>query len=147
GHAGFKALADAQGRFRTERWRDKMCLYARNPKGTLAALMTLGEDDETVKVVLSEAGALKGRLLDKSGKPAGGVRVLCGLLIGPEASPHARFDLYTETDEGGRFTLPGMVLGARCRVIPFSNKGSRTVRELQLERAETVDLGDLVFDP
>jgi beta-lactamase regulating signal transducer with metallopeptidase domain/protocatechuate 3,4-dioxygenase beta subunit len=147
GHAGIEVVADGSGRFETERWRDRMWVYARNPEGTLATIMAIGEDDDTVKLVLTEAGKVKGRLVDKNGKPLPAVRILCGLHIGPKGNPHARSDLYTETDEGGRFTVPGVVLGARYTVIGFTGKGSVTLREQVLERAETVDLGELVFDP
>jgi beta-lactamase regulating signal transducer with metallopeptidase domain len=145
GHAGLEAVADGRGRFEVERWRDKMWLYARNPAGTLATVVTVGADDDTVKLVLTEAGQLKGRVVDKNGKAVVGVRILCVLRIGPKDNPHARVTLYTETDEAGRFTLPGMVLGAQCTVNAFDTEGSETLRELPVDRAATVDLGDLVF--
>ena len=96
---------------------------------------------------MGAAGKLKGRLVDKAGKPVAGVRVGCRLVIGPEDKPPAQSGLSTETDKDGRFTLPGLVLGARCTVSAFTNKASEQLKELTINQAETQDLGDLIFDP
>jgi hypothetical protein len=147
GHVGFDVIADDKGRFETQRWRDKMHVYARSPDGTLATIVTIGDDDEETKILLAAAGQLKGRIIDKAGNPVAGVRAGCRLVIGPEDKPHAQSGLYTETDKDGRFTLPGLVLGARCTVSASTNKASERLKELMIDRAETQDLGDLIFDP
>ena len=131
GHTGFAAVADEKGRFELQRRAVKMSVYARNPEGTLSALVSIGEDDEEAKVVLSIAGKLKGRVIDKAGKPVAGVRILCGLRIGPEEKPFSRTDVYTQTDDAGRFIVAGVIPGAQCRVSAFdSSRKSSTVKEV-----------------
>ena len=143
--APFEAVADEKGRFECKRPAVRAFLYARNPEGTLAALVSIGEDDDAAKVVLSTAGKLQGRVLDKAGQPLAGMRILCGLRIGPEDKPLARTDLYTQTDDAGRFTVLGVVPGAQCR-ISFNNS-SRQDKDLPTTKAETLNLGDIVCDP
>ena len=60
GQRGFEAVADEKGRFELQRRAVKMSVYARNPEGTLAALVSIGEDDEEAKVILTTAGKLQG---------------------------------------------------------------------------------------
>ena len=57
--------------------------------------------------------------------------------------------LYAQTDAAGRFTLPGVVPGAECRISAFGGKAGSTkeVKVVPATKAETVDLGDLVYDP
>jgi beta-lactamase regulating signal transducer with metallopeptidase domain len=147
GHAGFEVVANDKGHFETERWRDKMHVYARSPDGKLATIVTIGEDDEEVRMLLGAAGTLKGRLVNKAGKPVVGVRVSCALQIGPVDEPRAPAWFYVETDKEGRFTLGGLLLGARCNVSALTNKASEQLKQLTVERAETQELGDLIFDP
>jgi beta-lactamase regulating signal transducer with metallopeptidase domain len=145
GFSPFEGVADAKGRFDLKRPAVRAFLYVRNPQGTLATIVTVGEDDDTVKVVLSTAGKLQGRVLDKAGKPVAGMRVLCGQRIGPEDKPLARTDLYTQTDDAGRFTILGVVPGALCQ-ISFNNS-NRVHKDLPMTKAETLDLGDIMCDP
>jgi beta-lactamase regulating signal transducer with metallopeptidase domain len=148
GHAGFEVVADEKGHFETERWRDKMHVYARSADGTLATIMTIGEDDEEVKVLLGAAGTLKGRILDKAGKPLAGVRVGGILKTGAENKPELQFGVYTESDKDGRFTLLGMVLDARCRIFAsVLHKAGQDLKQLKIERAEMQEVGDLIYDP
>jgi beta-lactamase regulating signal transducer with metallopeptidase domain len=146
-HAGFEAVADERGRFRAERWHDKMNVYARNPEGTLATVVAVGEDDEEVKIVLVPAGSFRGRIVDRAGKPIPGIRVGCDMHIGPGDKPAGRAGVWVETDRDGRFTLPGLILGARCRVSAYDANAAREVKKQKVEQAEVVDLGELTFDP
>jgi beta-lactamase regulating signal transducer with metallopeptidase domain len=147
GHVGFEVVTDEKGHFETERWRDKEYVYARSPEGTLATIVTIGEDDEETKILLGEAAILKGRLVDKAGKPVASMRIGYNLVIGPKEKPLAVARLYTEADKEGRFTLPGLVLGARCTVSALADKGVQQLKEMMIDRAETQDLGDLLYDP
>src|SRR5262249_48479049 len=45
GHACFETETDEQGRFSAERWRDSVLVYARSPKGALAGLVEVAEQD------------------------------------------------------------------------------------------------------
>src|SRR5207248_2852103 len=64
-------------------------------------------------------------------------------------SANAEASLYTETDEGGRFTVSGIVPGAGCNVVAYdyyNNKFKKTLKELPVGKAESLDLGDFVLD-
>jgi beta-lactamase regulating signal transducer with metallopeptidase domain len=143
GSGMYKGAADETGRFELRRPPVKTLLYARNPEGTLAAIATIGEDEETVKVVLSSAGKILGRVLDKSGKPEKGVPILYGPRLGPQDKP---FNTYvnTQTDDAGRFTLLGVVPGSECSISVLDGKSDRRIKVIPATKAEALDLGDLV---
>ena len=147
GHVGFEVVTDEKGHFETERWRDTEYVYARSPDGTLATIVTIGEDDEETKILLGEAAILKGRLVDKAGKPVASMRIGYNLVIGPKEKPLAVARLYTQSEKDGWFTLPGLVLGARCTVSALTEKAVQQLKELTIDRAETQNLGDLLLDP
>jgi beta-lactamase regulating signal transducer with metallopeptidase domain len=140
------AVADEKGRFELNRPAARVFLYARNPEGTLAAIVTIGEDEETVKVVLSPAGKLLGRVLDKSGQPEKGASILYGPRIGPQEKPFNTY-MKTQTDAAGRFTLLGVVPGAECSIRVFDGKTNRKIKIVPAMKAETLDLGDFVCEP
>jgi hypothetical protein len=144
GSGPYEGAADEKGRFEMGRPLVKSLLYARNPEGTLAAVVAVGEDDEKVKVVLSPAGKLVGRVLDKTGKPEKGASVLYGPRIGPPEQPFNTY-ISTQTDDAGRFTLIGVVPGADCTIKVFG-KTNRKIKIVPAMKAETLDLGDLVPD-
>ena len=143
----YKAVADDKGRFELERLNEKALLYSRNADGTRAALVAVGAEDVEVNPVLIPAGKLTGRILDVTGKPFAGVRIACGCFIPPESDLNMRIDLNVETDESGRFTISGVVPGTQCSF--FASKGdkySKQLKEVPSAPAESLDLGDLVFD-
>ncbi len=148
GHAGFEAVSDNQGRFQTERWRDRMHLYARNPEGNLATMMSIGEDEEEVAILLLEAAKLKGRIIDKNGKPVALLRITCLLSIGPDKNLGGRAYFSTTTDADGRFTLGGLVVGAQCsiRATPLGADRFATLKQFPVTEAKTMDLGNLNLD-
>jgi RNA polymerase sigma factor (sigma-70 family) len=144
GHAGFETIADATGCFEAERWRDQMCIYASSPDGTLAGFMTIGEDDQDVKIRISPAAIAKGRLLDKDGKPLAGVALRCGIAVGPQPNPELRTILDMKTDKDGRFSVGGLVLGSQCSL--FLAQGGTQLPKFQAEKAKTIDLGDIFYE-
>jgi beta-lactamase regulating signal transducer with metallopeptidase domain len=147
GSSEFEAVADEKGRFELKRYPARTFLYARNSEGTLAALVTVGENDDTANVVLSASGKLTGRIVDKTGKPLVGVGILCGQVFGPENKPLARTDLFIQTDALGRFTLLGVLPGAACGIRVFDDKNNPRFKLTPAAKAETLDLGDFVCDP
>jgi beta-lactamase regulating signal transducer with metallopeptidase domain len=146
GTARFEDVADEQGRFEVQRLLINAFVYARNPEGTLATIVSVGEDDKKVTILLSDAGKLQGRLIDATGKPLAGTFFTCDLLIGPKDKPSARASLYTKTDEAGRFKVVGIVPGAQCTIWVESGNTVRTLKVLPAAKAEVLDLGDLVTD-
>jgi beta-lactamase regulating signal transducer with metallopeptidase domain len=146
GTARFEDIADEQGRFEVQRLLIKAFVYARNPEGTQATIVSVGEDDKKVTILLSDAGKLQGRLIDATGKPLAATFFTCDLLIGPKDKPSARASLYTKTDEAGRFKVVGIVPGAQCTIWVESGNTVRTLKVLPAAKAEVLELGDLVTD-
>jgi hypothetical protein len=144
-HAGFQAVANSRGRFQTVRWHDPMHLYASVPQGTLAAFMTIDEEEDNIKFVITPAGKIKARLLDAKGKPQEGVRVVAWMTKGPQNAIEGRGTSETKTDKEGRFTLGGLVPGAGCivRVYPSGGEG-KIINESALLEAKTIDLGEVI---
>jgi hypothetical protein len=145
------AVADERGRFQTITSGDKIFLHARSPDGSLATMITVGEDDEAVTIVLLPAGKFRGRVIDKAGKPLAGVLVFCSQTIGPQEKPTAQTYENIWTDDDGRFTILGVVPGAKCEVHAYKGYADRTQSEsrhaeVPAAKAETLDLGDFLLD-
>jgi hypothetical protein len=143
----FEHEADAQGRFNVERERVKASVYARNPTGTLATIVTVGEDDDNATILLSDAGQIKGRLVNASGKPVADKPVDWFLHIGSTRDANPRASLRTMTDDDGRFTLLGVVPGAECQISIVPSNRIQHLKTLPITKVETLDVGDLVCDP
>jgi beta-lactamase regulating signal transducer with metallopeptidase domain len=143
----FEHETDEQGRFKVERERVKASVYARNPAGTLATIVTVGEDDDNTTILLSDAGQIKGRLIDASGKPVADMRVDWFLHMGPLDKANPRASLGATTDDAGRFTLLGVVPGAECQISVVPGNRIQHLKNLPMTKVETLDIGDLVCDP
>jgi beta-lactamase regulating signal transducer with metallopeptidase domain len=144
----FEGDADESGRFEIKRMLfTGAFVYARNPEGTLAAIVNVGATAEKITILLAEAGKLQGRLLDQSGKPIADVPVECNLRIGPQDNVNAQASLFFKTDEAGRFTILGVVPGAECSLWVSKGKTHRKIKTVPATKLETLDLGDLVVDP
>jgi protocatechuate 3,4-dioxygenase beta subunit len=146
GHAGFEAVADDKGCFRSERWHDDMYLYVRDPKGTLATVASIGADDEKVTIVLLPAGKIQGRIVDENGKPLDGLRVTCSQRIGSNVNPRDQAFIQETTDRNGGFTFGGILPAADCRLDAYNAETSQHLRNVSVKGTETLDLGDLKFD-
>ena len=147
GGVDFEGDADEMGRFEIHRLRVDAYVYARNPEGTLATIVTVGAAEEKATILLSDAGKLQGRFLDESGKPIADVRVQCNLRIGTPDKPFAQASLFCRTDEAGRFTVVGVVPGAQCSFTVLSAKVDQIITVAPLTKLGTLDLGDLVSVP
>jgi RNA polymerase sigma factor (sigma-70 family) len=54
----------------------------------------------------------------------------------------------TTTDDSGRFTAPGLVLGARCKLFANHPDGSQSPEQsFMVEDTKLIDLGDIVLRP
>jgi hypothetical protein len=122
-----------------------MHLYATDPEGELAAFVTIGEEDEKVDIVLVSAGKVKGRLVDSKGKPRNGIRVVGAMTMGPKEALEGRGTSEALTDKEGRFTLSGLVVGARC-LLRVEIGSSVEIKEVQIKDTQTIDLGDVAVE-
>ena len=143
----FEGDANEMGRFEIKRLRVDAYVYARNPEGTLATIVNVGAAEEKATILLSDAGKIKGCLLDQSGKPMADVPVECNLRIGPQNKVNAQASLLFKTDEAGRFTILGVVPGAECSLWVSKGKTHRKIKTVPATKLETLDLGDLVCEP
>ena len=68
GHAGFRAKTDADGKFRSERWSDRMMVYAIQSDRVLAGSAEISEDSADVAVKLAPAASVCGIVRTKNGE-------------------------------------------------------------------------------
>jgi RNA polymerase sigma factor (sigma-70 family) len=146
-------------------------LYFLSPSGQLGAMVELSgkqAEGDPVTVRLRPCARATARLVDGRGKPLAGQRPLVWLLVppGPHAVPadlkgHLEHNLRTadavwaaylnpgvygdgpRTDGEGRVTFPGLVPGARYRVL----LGPGRARDFTADAARAAELGDLTIDP
>jgi RNA polymerase sigma factor (sigma-70 family) len=118
GRGGFVAMVDEDGAFRTERWRDRLVLYARSEDGMQAAMLEISEDEPEVTIRLFPAATFVGKVVDQEGQPLPNRKVCCTPEL-PWIDGRFTLSLAAETDEDGRFSLAGIVDGTEwtTRVI------------------------------
>jgi RNA polymerase sigma factor (sigma-70 family) len=141
-------FADDKGRFELFRPFDRALIYARDPKGNFAGFVSMAVDDDTeVTVVAHPAAMARGRVVDSSGKPRAGVQVHYGLPLEFEGVENlASAGQSVETDDQGRFTAPGLLPGARCKIFASGPAGGNS-REHYFDVRDTrpIDIGDIVL--
>ena len=110
---GFSARADAEGRFRGPRRDDgPLVIYARSLDGKLAGFTLIrGGLDEGLATV-TPASKVSGRVVYGSGQPRGGYRVQVKLESGPDFVSSGRVFRHVRTDDRGRYSLDGAVVGS-----------------------------------
>lgn len=148
GHRGFEAVADAEGRFATERWHDSMILYARTADGALAGSAKISREDRDVTIPVSAAATARGRFVDGSGTPVASLRVYCAMATGPRGHRAGSATLIAQTNEEGIYTFPGLPVGARCEVYcsqPMS--GTHTAGLFEVEKPGPIAVPNGVIDP
>jgi hypothetical protein len=150
GHAGFETFADREGRFSSERWRDRMLVYARDPEGAEAGCTEIGELDEGIMVQVSPAGTARGRVVGPKGCLRSNESVLCRMNLSLGDGTRLTFQIEVRTDLMGEYLIQGLVVGSSCDVtvlrchwpitqwVPFTIAGPGTVEVLDLVLEETV---------
>ena len=130
GLSRFSSVADVRGRFRAERYRDKMLVAARSRDGALAGLGFIGADDDNVRIAISTAATISGRMIYPDGKPVAEQSVSC--LISVDPPDHVVVQGRTPTvirraltDAEGRFTFAGIPVGSRCRLAASMKIGEK----------------------
>ena len=117
----FISVADARGRFHAERYRDQMMIVARSPDDSLAGLTFIGEDDMDIRVPISAAATVSGRMTRPDGKPFAEQSVSCRIAVDPPNQAKVQgfppgIVRRVLTDAEGRFTFAGIPVGTRCTV-------------------------------
>jgi hypothetical protein len=147
GRGGFEAVTDREGRFSVEREYGRAWVHAKSPDGQLAGFAALTADDTEVKVPLRPAATLVGRLVGKDGKPLPDLRLICWAEVGPKEALVGKVKLWAQADREGRFILGGLVPGSRCVLSAYTGNTGRTeLKEVVVNGARKIELGDLVFD-
>jgi len=146
-----QGYADDQGRFELPDPAGKaLVCYARNPEGNLAGYATLGEVDDTeITIVAKPAATAHGQVVDSSGKPRAGMCVNYATLIdfegvdGPVGAGQT-----VETNDQGRFTAPGLLVGSRCKLFAYDPAGGNSPdQSFVVKDIRPIDLGAIVLDP
>jgi beta-lactamase regulating signal transducer with metallopeptidase domain/protocatechuate 3,4-dioxygenase beta subunit len=149
---GFSARADAEGRFRGPRRDDgPLVIYARSLDGKLAGFTLipggLGEGLATV----TPASKVSGRVVDRSGQPRGGYRVQVKLESGPDFLTSGRVFRHVRTDDRGRYTLDGAVVGsfgeAWATAEDFPRSYLVDVQRFEIKGEDPVEVPDLTIPP
>ncbi|MEZ6059789.1 MAG: carboxypeptidase-like regulatory domain-containing protein [Planctomycetaceae bacterium] len=143
GHAGFRTKTGADGRFSTERWSDRMVVYALHSEKGLAGFVRITEDTADVTLTLVPAGSATGRIVDDQGKPVAAARVVLNVEVDlPEAGNG--ISLTTLSDENGNYSFDGIALGSSCSIYVYRNNEQTAGPSFNVKNAEAIVLDDVV---
>jgi protocatechuate 3,4-dioxygenase beta subunit len=146
-----QGYADDQGRFELLRSTGRVIVYARSPAGDFAGLTVVAAgDDREVTLIARTAAIARGRVLDETGKPWASADVGChvevGLpAVGRDGAPGAG-QLF-RTDDDGRFTAPGLPVGAICNFWATAT-GARNMptRRIEVKDTRPIEVPPLVIE-
>lgn len=149
---------DQLGRFSFERRLKECTILAQSEDGSLAGIVTIGPDDESVTVPIRPIAKAKGRLIDgTTGKPLAGhdVAFETNMIFLTDYARLSGFGGRVVTDNEGRFELAPLVVGQSYRLgasefkpisaTTKSNTIRSHVRQITPETSGDIDLGDLKF--
>jgi beta-lactamase regulating signal transducer with metallopeptidase domain/protocatechuate 3,4-dioxygenase beta subunit len=144
GHAGFEAVADRQGQFRTERWNDRMLVAAHSPDGTLAGVATIEPDTLQVKIPVAPAANVQGRVVDAEGRPLASVPVYCGWGAEPRERNRGPLHARVLTDDQGRYKVSGLAVGSHGEVTIIQEDHLVRAHPFTAAGPGAIELPDLV---
>lgn len=140
----FTVTCDDRGRFSAERPRDRLYLRASSPDRALGEIAEVGADEEEATLVLAPTASATGILHDADGKPAGRRRISCGTILALNEDKsiftHA-LGAGATTDEDGRFTLPGLVVGREYLLTSQRGNQFLGAGSFKTEKPGPIDLG------
>ena len=118
-------FANGEGKFELTSPAGSALIYARDGAGTRGGFtLVRGEGDSEVAIVAGPAAIARGRVVDGSGKPYVNVRVAYSVSTeGADADRTAGAGLSLFTDDLGRFVVPGLFIGARCKLYAIHPTG------------------------
>jgi hypothetical protein len=148
----FTAVADDRGRFREDRIPGLLVLYARAPDGRAAVFTTVPDGAADVTAYVAEAARVTGRVVDAQGHPRPGWRVQVRLDSGPDYASAGHVFRQLRTDDQGRYTFAGAVVGARGEVsTPHQADewagGPVSVMRFDVPDPSPVEVPDLIVPP
>lgn len=119
-------------------------LFFHHPERNLAGHYRLeGKPPKPLIIKLEPAGAIRGRLVDDSGKPISGI-TLAG--EGVPSENYGNAALRIGTDEDGRFHIRGLIPGRKYTVEGRGNrKYGRVLVDATVEAGQTKDVGDVTL--
>ena len=143
-------VADAEGRFHTDRWLKKMVVHAESPDRSFGAIIEIIGDDTEIVIPVKPTATATGIILDARGKPVVRTTLDCGrrVYLGGKDNPWwSAFCPRVVTDDRGRFVLPALVVGQEYEIsVPREDVGrhaSSGVATLMPREAVHVNLGTL----
>ncbi len=143
---------DDQGRFQIERSLDPLVIHARSPDGSLAGMIRSAAEEQEVRIPVGPVGAASGILKDKAGNVLAGKKLTYGVRIYMGEPGHSSFSEnfggQVTTDDEGRFTLTGLILGEEYELnIEIDQHSWRRVTQITAKDASPIDLGEVTADP
>ena len=142
----FKVTTGADGRFRAERDLDPLVICARNPDGSLGAIVEVGAEDPHVDITLSPTASATGLLVDEQGKPARNQKLDWGRRVYLDEEQRVSMTCFAPkvvTDSEGRFTLPSLVVGQEYGIAVQRGNSYPAAGAVRPEKAGAIDLGTL----
>ena len=142
----FTVTADAEGRFSTERNLVPLVICAKNPDGTLGAMIEAGADVLDVEIVLAPTATATGLLVDEKGKPAMNQKLYWGrrVYINEERTVMSNYFVpKVVTDAEGRFTLPSLVIGQEYEISVQRENTFPMAGLVKPEKGGRIDLGTI----
>jgi len=155
GRSVFHTIADAQGRFHTERYHDPMMVVARSPDDSLAGLVFIAADDKDARVPISAAASIHGRITYEDGKPFAEKNAGCRIVADPPNQAEVKEFPPTifrrmMTDAEGRYTVAGIPVGTRCTLRSSLRVGEAwhlDSVDLAVTKPGPISAPDLVLKP
>lgn len=134
----------------------------------IGTIFLKGKQPESVTITLSQAGQLKGRLVDEDGEPVVGVQIANGHTANDSfakgsGDPGLRGEFPDDsqtkrklvTDEDGRFVIPGLLPGlaytgqargvAKIYIKKFHGHFADLFKDVVVAAGETKDLGNVIL--
>jgi len=151
----FHAVADAQGRFIIERYRDPMVIAARSPDDALAGLAFITADDKNAQVPMAASAMIRGRIIYQDGKPFAGKNASCRIIVDPRNRAELSglpplIDRNVLTDAEGCYIFAGIPVGTRCTLLGNLKIGEtwhRDSADLTVTKPGPISAPDLVLKP
>ncbi len=142
GHAGFKTRTQADGTFSSERWHDRMLLYAFDPVRKQAGYKVITPDDTQATIKCAPAGSLTGTVVDSDGKPLAKRQVVLQMSLSDVGG--ATFIERIETDGQGNYSVPAVAVGMRGEIYAPLLLGRGQVIEFKVEQAAMQELPPII---